>query len=283
MRTLAQIVFEGKKLLQQVANSDLESRILACNVLGLSQEQYILCKEKPVSPEEEKKIQNLFSRRLKSEPIAYLIGVKEFMGLEFNVNPSTLIPRPDSELLVESIINYFEKKLKQQPKNILDVGTGSGCLLISLLKYFPQANGVGVDISKQACQTAQENAEKLGVSSRTSFSNSSWFDAFSDLSYFDVILSNPPYINPNDKDSLQEDLLFEPQSALYAPNRGLSSYDIIATTLKNKDYFGPIFLEIGHRQEEEIIEIFDKKSFTLLMSYQDLQDIPRCLLFQRFP
>ena len=169
----------------------------------------------PLSEKHRAQIEAFASRRLKHEPVARILGVREFWSLNFKVDASTLVPRPDSETLVEAVLARIADRTA--PVSILDMGTGSGCLVLALLSELPQASGLGIDLNEQAVRIARENAEALGLATRVRFEPSHWFERLSPDrdGPFDVILSNPPYISSREMQALDRDVSdFDPGLAL---------------------------------------------------------------------
>lgn len=253
----------------------LEARILICHALGLSMEKLLIEKKRILTPEEEKQISTLIERRLTGEPIAYITGEKEFMGLSFKVTKDTLIPRPDSEIMIEKIIHLF--KDRNEPIHILDLGTGSGCLILSLLAHLPQSTGIAVDLSEKAISAARANADNLGLDKRCEFIRSNWTDAIDKTQKFDIVVSNPPYIDPDDQGIDKHVEAFEPHNALFAEDKGLSDYKKLAQQIYQLNA-KHIFLEIGYDQSELVKAIFVEQGFSFQEQLNDLEKRPRCLI-----
>src|SRR3954467_3751763 len=167
-----------------------EARLLLAYVLGTSQENIVAGRLLPVRPEQELAFEAVVKRREAREPLAYIIGRREFWSLEFTVGPGVLVPRPESEHLVEQALESFPDR--DAPLRVLDLGTGSGCLLLAFLSERPNAEGLGVDASEAAVKIAEENAARLQLSGRTQFTQSDWLENV--FGAFDVVLVNPPYI-----------------------------------------------------------------------------------------
>lgn len=234
-----------------VENPRLDAEILLCAVLKCERIKLYLDFERPLDEEELSVYRDFVARRAKHEPLAYILGEKAFMRNTFKVNSHTLVPRPETELLVESLILAAEK-VNSQPK-ILDIGTGSGAILVSLLDYLPQAKGVGVDISAGALATAKENAVKIGVADRAAFILSDVFSAIPKEKKFDIIVSNPPYIPAADIKTLARDVQQEPHGALDGGRDGLDFYRRI--TKQAIEYLasdGLLAFEIGIGQSEAV-------------------------------
>jgi len=226
----------------------------------------------------EKKFFNIFKeyliRRSKNEPLAYIFGEKEFWSKSFNVNKHTLIPRPETELLVDGLLKIFKgKKI-----SILDIGTGSGCIIVSLLTNLRQSVGTGVDISKNAILTAEKNVVKYKLNNRIKLLNKSFENIFNKK--FDLIVSNPPYIEKKAIKNLSEDIKkYEPRMALDGGNDGL---DLIKKVIyKSKDILkvnGTLALEIGNEQIKKVSKILIENNFRIRNVIKDYKNNVRCVL-----
>ena len=220
---------------------------------------------------------DLVIRRSNHEPVAKIIGYKEFFGLKFKTTKDTLDPRADSETLIEAVLQEFPDK--QSKVSILDLGTGTGCLLLTLLDQYPNATGYGVDISVQALEIARENADSLKLASRCDFIESD-FANFESVAKegFDIIISNPPYIAIDDDRVNQDAFKHDPRLALFAGEDGLAAYRVISPSIKKHiKPTGKFFLEIGMGQEHDISRIFKRENLVISESYRDIQGITRCL------
>lgn len=209
--------FKDKKL----ESPRLDAELLISNSLGLKRIDLYLKYDQPLVEAELERCRGFVRRRAAGEPVAYIIGTKSFYGFDFQVSPSVLIPRPETELLVERALQWIKQTGKENfTLQILDLGTGSGCIGISLLKNLPNAHCTLVDISAEALEQAKKNAEKLGVISRSKFINC---DAgqFSSTEKFDLVLANPPYIAPDDKNVQESVKTFEPHLALFSDDNGM--------------------------------------------------------------
>lgn len=218
--------------------------------------------------------QQLVQRRREGEPLAYIRGTQEFWKHEFKVNSSTLIPRPDSETLISTILRVNSLS---SPR-ILDLGTGSGCLLLSLLAEIKSATGLGIDISKDAIKIASENATRLNLLPRATFKNISWDDLAEEK--YDIIISNPPYIKKEDLASLQKELSFEPITALVSGKDGLECYRSILKKLpfiSHKDSL--IAFEFGLNQEQELLPLISSL-YEIIAIEKDLSGISRIIIFK---
>ena len=222
-------------------------------------------------------IDNFVSRIKKSEPVSKIIGERGFWALDFKVTKDVLDPRPDSETIIETVIAHF--KNKEAELDILDVGTGSGCLLISLLYEYKKARGIGVDVSLDAIKVASENAKGYNAK----FVKKDFFkDDFKEgLPLFDIIVSNPPYIPTKDIETLEENVrLYDPLLALDGGEDGLDAYKNLSKSLKHLlKPCGKIFFEIGIGQEQDVISLMIKEGYSFVGGYKDLSGITRVLVF----
>lgn len=211
-----------------VENPRLDAEVLLCAVLKCQRITLYVDFERPLSEDELSTYRQYVQRRGNFEPLAYILGEKAFMRNSFKVTPATLVPRPETELLVESVIKAANILRPDGGAKLLDIGTGSGAIIVSLLDYLPQARGVGVDISVDALIVAKENAERIGVGSRIGFVRSDVFSKLPLEKKFDIIVSNPPYIPAADIAGLDRDVQQEPRSALDGGADGLDFYRRIA-------------------------------------------------------
>jgi release factor glutamine methyltransferase len=226
--------------------------------------------EKQIESAQQQLFQSLLSRRIKGEPIAYILGEKSFWDFSLKINSATLIPRPETELIIETICNQFTNK----PLNILDLGTGSGAIAIALARERPEFNILATDISTQAIEVAKQNAH-LNQVKNIHFRQSHWFKEIHES--FDIIVSNPPYIEENDPHLTQGDLRFEPGIAL---SSGLDGLDAIREIIsKSKDRLRPnslLLLEHGYQQAAPIKQIFDRDGrYNNIYCLQDLSGLDR--------
>lgn len=224
-------------------------------------------------------IQDLFEEQVEKlasgMPLSRLLGKREFWGMEFELSKETLDPRPDSETLIEAVLKNEPDRSKKL--RILDLGTGTGCLIISLLKEYPQASGVAVDQSEEALSTARKNAHTHHVEDRLTCQHGDWFSGLKDT--FDLIISNPPYISDQEYEELDPGVKnYDPKKALIAGEGGLDCYEeIIPQALHFLNPGGMLVLEIGHRQRVVVEQLLRENGFSSL-SYQDLEGRDRCLI-----
>lgn len=227
-----------------VDGAALDARVLLCHVLGCGPETLVGWPERPMGDDEARRLDELVGRRTRREPVAYLVGSREFWGLPFHVSPATLIPRPDSETLVEAALDGVPDRLTRL--RILDVGTGTGCLLIAVLRECPAAIGVGVDVVPAALDLARRNADDLGVAARAA-----WVaDLDSAGAGFDLAIANLPYIPSGDLAGLDDDVRrHEPVSALDGGRDGLDVFRAVLPMLPARLVpGGRVLLEVGAGQ-----------------------------------
>ncbi|WP_339107415.1 peptide chain release factor N(5)-glutamine methyltransferase [Thioclava sp. GXIMD4216] len=224
-----------------IASAAGDARRLLAHALRVSPERLTLALHDPVAEEAQARFARFLAARMDFQPVSQITGARLFWGRKFKVTQDTLDPRPETEILVE-------RALQQPFRNVLDLGTGTGCILLSCLAEMPKATGVGVDLSPQALAVAQSNADNLGLSERVRLTVSDWFDAVDGM--FDLIVSNPPYIAQDEMAGLARDVLdWEPHSALTPGGDGLSAYAKIARgLLVHLAPGGRILFEIGPTQ-----------------------------------
>jgi release factor glutamine methyltransferase len=257
-------------------NPQLEARILLAFSAGIEQTRVIGYPEDELDNAIVDNLEEILTRRKNGEPISYITGSKEFWSLKFNVSQETLIPRSDSETIIQSVLDTITNYM--DCISILDLGTGSGCLLLALLSELPNANGVGIDISPAACKIAKKNAKELELDDRAKFYRGDWMEGICDQ--FDIIVTNPPYIAEPDIKFLDRGVqLFEPHLALSGGPEGLSAYRLIAkesiTRLKEG---GVLAVEIGINQSQNVKKIFIENGFRIIKTQCDFSNIERCIL-----
>lgn len=261
-----------------VENASQEAKWLLAAALNKDPSYSLLYPSYCPDSQEEETIRTWTSRRLKGEPLSRIKGAREFWSLLFHLNSHTLDPRPDSEILVEATLKWMGQE-KDKPWRILDLGTGSGCLLISLLHECPQATGLGVDRSEEALQMARFNASLHNVHGRASFQRGNWTESLKGP--FDIIISNPPYIRDQEEDSLPKAVRdFDPPLALFGGEDGLEAYR--ALSLCTQHLLSPgdlLVLEIGCNQAAVVEDLFQKQGFQKLFLRQDLAGHDRVLGF----
>ncbi|AJC15087.1 peptide chain release factor N(5)-glutamine methyltransferase [Pandoraea sputorum] len=261
-------------LLREPGLPPMESRILLSHVLGWSRTQLITRDREPLAPETVAVYRALHARRVAGEPIAYLTGTREFFGLTLNVSPSVLIPRPETELLVELALARIEGR--QMPR-VLDLGTGSGAIALAIAHSRPDARVTALDRSAGALDVARENARQLGLEGRVRFLASDWYNALpADEAPFDLIVSNPPYIVSGDEHLSQGDLRFEPVDALTDHADGLAALRVIVAGAPSRllpDSW--LLCEHGYHQAADVRALCTAAGFTDVGSERDLADIER--------
>ena len=257
-----------------IATSKLDSEILLAKAIGKSREEILINYNKELNHKDICKFNELISRRKLKEPIAYILEEKEFWSKKFLVNKSTLIPRPETELLVEELVKiYKDKSIK-----ILDVGIGSGCILISLLSELKKSSGIGIDISHKALNIAKKNIKKHNLIEKIKLFKKSLSEIYQ--SKFDLIVSNPPYIETRTMRNLDDDIRrYEPLIALDGGNDGL---DVIKKLIYKAKYIlkirGKLALEIGNEQFKKVSNILRNNNFKIEKNIKDYKDNTRCLV-----
>lgn len=280
MVTVEEVFLSGIQKLNaaEVENPNLDAKIIFKHILSVDNEQFELCKKNEISSKITKSYFELIDRRIKREPIAYITNKQSFWNDEFKVTKDTLIPRPETELILESVISYFpDKKIDL---NIADLGTGSGCIIISLLQEYINASGIGIDISKEAIKIANENKKLLKNHERLKLLEEDYAEY--NLNGFDIIVSNPPYISQNSLDIQKDVYDYEPHLALFSKNNGIDAYNKIISNLASridKNFF--LFLEIGLGQASEVTKLLKNNGFTEILTKVDLANIPRCVIAKK--
>ena len=269
-----------KKILKEagISSYEVDARLIVQYCLNMSREDFILKSDDIVSDQDKMRVESIVQQRLQHKPLAKIFGVKEFWGLDFKTTEDTLDPRPDSETLIEAVLEQCADR--SYPYRILDIGTGTGCLIISLLTELPGAQGVAIDISDKALDVARENRALHEVGDRLVFQNIGWND-FSSQEAFDIVISNPPYISEDEKKDLSPEVLnFDPHVALFAKNQGLKPYQEIAVRLLDllKDQNSFAAFEFGYSQASAVSDILQKNGYQYCHVYQDLSGHDRCIV-----
>jgi release factor glutamine methyltransferase len=269
-RTLTEAGFES---------AALDARLLLLETLGISATDLVTDPDVPLTPEQAETLSAFVQRRLNHEPVARIIGEREFWGLPFRLSPETLVPRPDTETLVETVLDLLPDR--QASLRVVDFGTGSGCILIALLHELPNATGLGVDLASGALVTARSNARGNRVGDRCHFVLSRWADAVSGP--FDLIVSNPPYIASGVIPSLDEEVReHDPRLALDGGPDGLEPYRVLLTEAQRLLAPGGLLaVEIGYDQAEAVSGLAKLHGLEILRIAHDLSDNPRCIAMKR--
>lgn len=260
-----------------IETPELDARIILKEVLSLDDKDLILKESLDIPEEMIEKIITIESRRLNGEPISKIFKKRDFYNSTFVISNDVLDPRPETELIVEIANNYINKN---EVKNILDLGTGSGCILLSILKENRMINGLGIDFSKEAISIAKQNSKKLNLETQSNFLVSNWM---SSVNYkYDLVVSNPPYIASEDIKKLSKSVkIYDPILSLDGGDDGLNSYRLIASDLKRIISMNAlIIIEIGYNQSLQVIDIFKKNDFKLIKKYNDINGLDRVLTFQ---
>ncbi len=279
MLTIQQVLKQTQTQLASISSSpELEARLLLTQVLKQSLSYIYACSDKILTKPQIQSYQKLIQRRQQGEPLAYIQQQKEFWSLNFRVTPDVLIPRPETELLVELTL----KLLPQETASIADLGTGSGAIIIALATEHPQWSCYATDISHSALSIARHNA-KQHQCTNIQFFQSNWLQALANNSAqkFDAIISNPPYISEQEYPHYQMGLHKEPKSALVSADNGLSDIKYIARTAINSlKPQGYLLLEHGYQQGLAVMEILRQYGYTQVQSYQDLAGLDRVVCGQ---
>jgi len=270
-----EIIKFGSNLLKEkkISSFILDSEILLSKTLNKTRENILINLDQKINSKNISAFKEYLLRRSYNEPIAYIMGEKEFWSKKFYVNKGTLIPRPETELLVDKILKIYQgKKI-----SILDIGTGSGCIIISILSSLKNSNGIGIDISKNAILTAKKNALKHKLTKRVKFLNKTLNNIFGKK--FDLIVSNPPYIGSKDIKNLSDDIKrHEPRIALDGGNDGL---DLIKKVIYKSKYIlkikGMLALEIGNEQFIKVSKILIDNNFRIKHVVKDYKTNVRCV------
>ena len=273
---LGQTIKKAAQILKNhnVHTYELDAQIILSDIMGVTREFLITNDYLTVSKKIKKKYDNAIKRRIKKEPVAYIIGKKEFWSQNFKVTSSTLVPRPETELLIYNVIKYFKNK----KINILDIGTGSGCILLAILKELQFSRGIGIDISAKAIKIAKENSKNLNLLNRSKFKT---FDINSfNVGKYDLIVSNPPYVPFKEIRNLTKDIInFEPIVAL---NGGKDGLDLIkkviykSTKLLKKG--GLLAIEIGNKQYPKVSDLLNQLGFKEMSKLYDYNRNVRCII-----
>ena len=266
----------GNRLLKSsnICSYNLDSELILAKVLNLTREKLLTNLDKKLDLKNFKIFKDLIYRRKKNEPLAQIFQKKEFWRYNFFINQNVLIPRPETEIIVEEVLNLTNPK---SSKLLLDVGTGSGCIIISILKQRPRCSGIAIDVSKSALKVAISNAKMHHLKNKINFFNIN-IDKFQ-LNKYDFIVSNPPYINNVEYNRLEKNVRFEPHVAFKAGADGLS--EIKKLILKSRSLLkenGKLIFEIGNKQENYIVNLLNKNGYYVNKLCKDLNSYPRVVI-----
>jgi release factor glutamine methyltransferase len=258
-----------------------EARLLLCHVLGFGAERVLGHPEHEIGNDALKNFWEAVSRRVRREPMSHVLGKREFWSLDFQVTPDTLDPRPDSETLVEAVLLHVTERGRRL--RVLDLGTGTGCLLLAILSEFPNATGVGIDISAPALEIAKANSVALGLDDRVEFHHAEWDAGLHGA--FDIVVSNPPYIPTGELAFLEPEVaLFEPRLALDGGVDGLREYRALVPVFERRlKAKGVAVIELGAGQSGSVGRLMAGEGFDVVDQCQDLGGVTRCLVLRRAP
>lgn len=273
---LEQTIHQASKTLKEsnIASHQLDAEIILSNIMSVTREYLITNNDLNITKTIKQKYLTAIKRRLKNEPVAYITGTKEFWSNDFIVNRNTLVPRPETELLIYKLISLYKNK----KINILDIGTGSGCILLSLLKELKLAKGTGIDIEPKAIKIAKFNAKKMKLLNRTKLKVVDLENFYS--TKYDLIVSNPPYIPFKDLKNLSKDIRnFEPLIALNGGNDGL---DIIKKVIYKSECLlkksGTLAIEIGNNQYSKVVRLLKNNNYREIGKEIDYNNNVRCII-----
>jgi release factor glutamine methyltransferase len=254
-----------------------DARRLLAHVLQITPGRLTLVLPDPITEAQATAFDSLIQRRAVREPVSHLTGTRAFFGREFHVSSAVLDPRPETETLIE-------RALATEFSRVLDLGTGSGCILLTLLAERPEAQGMGTDLSTDALAVAQANADRLGLRSRATWACGSWFDAVPQDVFFDLIVSNPPYIGRAEMPGLAPELAYEPRMALTDEADGLTAYRaIVAGASAHLTPYGRLILEIGPTQGAAVCDLFHAAGLGNVTLHSDLDGRDRVVSGANLP
>lgn len=262
-----------KQIYSQSDTPRIDAEVLIQHVTGQSMAWLIAYGDTPASAEHIKSFYELVRRRGHGEPVAYITGVRDFWTLTLKVDENVLIPRPDTEALVDSAL---ESLARDQSLDVLDLGTGSGAIALSIAKERSMAKVIATDLHDGALNVAKANAVDNDINN-VEFRQGGWFEPIDGKEQFDLIASNPPYVEPGDAHLSQGDLRFEPITALVAGNQGLADlHNIIENAPRFLKDGATLIVEHGYNQAEQVAEAFSKNGFQHIELVKDINDLPRC-------
>ncbi len=281
--TIADCLKKSSQLADVSDSPRLDIEILLGHILKKNRTYLFTWPEQELTAEQTKTFNEFLSRRLTGEPVAHIIGQREFWSLPLMVNNSTLIPRPDTELLVEAVLGLFMDDERSQSRRLLDLGTGSGAIVLALAHEKKSWQCIGVDKELAAVELAEKNRAHLELHN-VEIQQSDWFSAIETEKPFDIIVSNPPYIDPNDEHLKEGDVRFEPLSALIADNHGLADLEFITTHARQ--YLtenGWLLVEHGYDQGSAVRDLFTMNNFDQVNTLRDFGGNERVTLGRKLP
>jgi release factor glutamine methyltransferase len=274
---LREVLRHAEALLREagVDTPELDARILMGASLGMTREHMLIHATARLNPAQVGRVLGFIARRVDREPVSRILGRREFWSLDFHLSPATLDPRPDSETLIDEALAGIPDR--KAPLSVLDLGTGSGCLLLALLSELPNAAGTGIDRSEEAVATATANARRLGLGQRARFAASDWGTGLTGR--FDLVVSNPPYIPDAEIETLAPEVVrFDPAAALAGGPDGLDAYRTIVAQLPNLlKTNGKVIFEVGAGQSADVAALLATAGFSSIGTRCDLARVERAV------
>jgi release factor glutamine methyltransferase len=274
---LREVLRHAEALLREadVDTPELDARLLMGAALGMTREHMLIHATAKLNQAQVTRVLGFIGRRVEREPVSRILGRREFWSLDFHLSPATLDPRPDSETLIDEALAGIPDK--QAPLSVLDLGTGTGCLLLALLSELPNASGVGVDKSEEAVATATANARRLGLGQRARFAVGNWGSGLTER--FDLVISNPPYIPEGEIETLAPEVVrFDPVAALAGGPDGLDAYRAISAQLPNLlKRNGKVIFEVGAGQDGDVAVLLGGAGFSNIGTRRDLAGVERAV------
>lgn len=278
--TIASLLKEAKNSLREahIPSFALDADLIMAQVLGATREHVICNPQKEISADKAQEFYSLIDRRQKREPLSHILQNREFWGMDFKVTDKTLDPRPDSECLIEAALELFDADASIK---IIDFGTGTGCLLLTLLSEYSNAKGLGVDISEAALNIAKENSVKLNLAKRCDFVVNNWGREIKGK--YDLIISNPPYIITDEIEGLEPEVsIYEPRNALDGGIDGLKCYKDLAPFIFSLLRVGGFtVIELGFNQDQDVKKIMENAGLEFIKFAQDLAGINRAIILTK--
>ncbi|MFA7430793.1 MAG: peptide chain release factor N(5)-glutamine methyltransferase [Rhodospirillaceae bacterium] len=259
----------------------LDARILVAHILNIRPQDIVIRSDKPLTADQADALEGMARRREAREPVSRILGRRGFWSLELAVSADTLDPRPDTETVVEAVLEAMPDRAA--PLRILDLGTGTGCILLALLAEYPSATGIGVDIADGAVATATSNAKTAGVSDRAEFLIGDWTQGLEITGTFDVIVSNPPYIPDGDVVGLEPEVrIHDPRRALVGGPDGLEAYRVLSPLVADRlNPTGVVVFEVGIGQAPDVDTLLRAANFQIVWNRADLGGVDRCVCARR--